>query len=103
MEHNLTIQEKRIIYQILILIMKADSIIDPAEVEYLDKVFYDFGLNYAEFDHMEDADLTVLLKQFSMFNSATKEYSKKLFIEMAEADGYVHPREIETINKFIKV
>lgn len=41
---ELTISEKRTIFQILVLIMRADSVLNPAETEYLNKIFHDFEL-----------------------------------------------------------
>ena len=100
---NLTLLEKRIIFRILNLIMKADFIINPAEVEYVDKIFDSFQLELSEFDHMEDVELEELIKGFSFFSNETKEYAKKLFMEMAECDGYVDPREMELIQTIIGI
>ncbi len=97
---NLTISEKRIIFRILNLIMKADFVINPAEVEYLDKIFNLFELNLSEFDHMEDVEFEELIKGYSQFPTETKEYAKKLFIEMSECDGYIDPRESKLIERF---
>ncbi|MBO5579765.1 MAG: hypothetical protein J5952_05040 [Prevotella sp.] len=95
---SLNLSEKRIIFRILNLIMKADFVINPAEVEYLDKIFNSFQMELSEFDHMEDVELEELINGFSLFPAETKEYAKKLFMEMAECDGYVDPREIVIIN-----
>ena len=97
---NLTISEKRIIFRILNLIMKADFVINPAEVEYLDKIFNFFELNLREFDNMEDVELEELIKGYSQFPTETKDYAKKLFIEMSECDGYIDPRESKIIERF---
>lgn len=99
---NFTITEKRIIFQILTLIMKADFILNPAEVEYLDKVFADFEMDINEFDHMEDITIEELSNDFSKFTGEKKEYAKKLFIKMSECDGYADPREVDIINYFFK-
>ena len=99
---NFTITEKRIIFQILTLIMKADSILNPAEVEFLDKVFADFEMDINEFDHMEEITIEELSSDFSYFTVEKKEYAKKLFVEMSECDGYVDPREVEVINQIMK-
>lgn len=96
---NLSLSEKRIIFRILNLIMKADFVINSAEVEYLDKIFDFFQLELSEFDHMEDVELDELIKGFTIFPAETKEYAKKLFMEMAECDGYVDPRELAIIEK----
>lgn len=94
---NLTIQEKRIIYQILILIMKADMITKVEETEFLDSVFNDFNLSIDEFDHMDDVDMDYLVKKFASFADVKKQYAHKLFIDMAKCDGYADPRELKII------
>ena len=98
---NLNISEKRIIFHILSLIMKADQIIDPAEVAFLDKVFSDFELDIREFDQ-EDLTIEELSKDFSRLSDDKKEFAKKLFFEMAACDGYVDPRETDIINQIFK-
>ena len=97
---NITLAEKRVIFCVLNLIMKADYIINSAETEYLDTIFKTFNLDLSEFDHMEEIEFNELLASFSRFPVATKEYARKLFIKMSECDGYVDPRELEIINKF---
>lgn len=99
---DFSLAEKWIIFQILTLIMKADLIEDPAEVEYLDKVFNDFGLSFNEFDHIEEVSFEELLREFSKFTAEKKKYAKKLFIDMAESDGYFHPKEAAIIEKIFK-
>lgn len=96
---NLTLHQKRVIYQILILIMEADMVIMPQEIEFLDKVFNDFGLGKEEFDHLEDMDIDLLCKELSGFDDEAKLYAKELFIGMANCDGYYDPRERAIINK----
>lgn len=96
---NLSLSEKRIIYQILTLIMKADLILNPAEVMFLDKVFEDFNMNIEEFDHIEEVDFEEMAFAFSLFSNEKKEYAKRLFLEMAECDGFVDPREVAIIKK----
>ncbi len=44
MINKLTISEKRVFFYILSLIMKADNIINPAEIDFLDSVFEKFQL-----------------------------------------------------------
>lgn len=95
---ELTISEKRVIFQILVLIMRADSILNPSETEYLNKIFHDFKLDISEFDHLEMIDSDYLSYEFSKFSNDKKKYAKKLFVEMSECDGFVDYRELKTIN-----
>lgn len=94
-----SLSEKRTIYQILTLIMKADFILNPAEVSFLDRVFEEFNMSIDEFDHMEDVEFEELASAFSLFSEDKKKYAKHLFMEMAECDQRVDPREIAIINK----
>lgn len=94
-----SLSEKRTIYQILTLIMKADFILNPAEVSFLDRVFEEFNMSIDEFDHMEDVEFEELASAVSLFSKDKKEYAKRLFMEMAECDGYIDPREVAIIKK----
>ena len=94
-----SLSEKRTIYQILTLIMKADFILNPAEVSFLDRVFEEFNMSIDEFDHMEDVEFEELASAFSLFSKDKKAYAKRLFMEMAECDGYIDPREVAIIQK----
>lgn len=84
---KLTKEEKRIVFHILVHIMKADLIEDPREIQFLDNVFQEFNLDIAEFDHMELMDIDYLKGEFSNFSKEKKEYSKNSFmiwqVEMA--------------------
>ncbi|MBR0045590.1 MAG: hypothetical protein IJP75_01690 [Bacteroidaceae bacterium] len=92
-----TILEKRIIFQTLVLIMRADSILNPAETEYLNKIFHDFELDISEFDHLEMIDFDYLSNEFAKFSAEKKTYAMNLFVEMSECDGCVDPREVVMI------
>ena len=94
-----SLSEKRTIYQILTLIMKADFILNSAEVSFLDRVFEEFNMSIDEFDHMEEVEIEELASAFSLFSKDKKEYAKRLFMEMAECDGYIDPRELAIIKK----
>ncbi|MCD8203386.1 MAG: hypothetical protein LUD48_07075 [Prevotella sp.] len=82
--------------------MKADLVIMPEEVAFLDKIFSDFELSLDEFDHTESLDLDSLSKVFSTFSDEVKSYSKNIFMDMAKCDGYVDPRELSIINHLCK-
>ena len=97
---NLTLDDKRTIFQILNLIMKADLVVKQEEVKFLESVFNEFGLSLDEFDHMDDIDTDYLKKQFAHFTNQQKQYAKKLFLQMARCDGFVDPREMDTIDYF---
>lgn len=96
---DITLQAKRIIFQILVLIMRADSIIKEEEISFLNNVFTEFGLSYDEFDHMDDLDIDYLIREFALLPRDCKAYAKGLFLQMAQCDGFVDPREMAIINK----
>ena len=98
---NLSINEKRTIFQILVLIMKADDVIRPEEMDFLDGVFNDFHMSIDEFDHMEEIEIDYLRKELSLFSDETRNYAKQLFIEMSQCDGFVDPREALLIENLL--
>ena len=97
---DLTLEEKRIIFYILVQIMEADAIEAPAEIAFLNSIFQEFNLNITEFDHMDNlVAFQYLRREFSKFSQEKKDYSKKLFLQMANCDGHIDPREEALINK----
>lgn len=94
--------EKRTILHILTMIMEADSVIHPKEVEYIKSLMKEFGLSTAEFDHMEMLDFDVLKNEFMMMDLEKQNMAKEYFVEMAKVDGFIHPKETELINKVLK-
>ena len=99
MINELNISEKRVIFYILSQIMKADNILNPAEINFLDSIFEEFHLEINEFDHMDDLSFDELRKEYRFFSPETKKYANMLFERMAECDGYVDPRELAIIQK----
>lgn len=91
-------QEKRTILHLLTLIMEADSVVHPKEVEYIKSVMKNFGLSSAEFDHMDMLDFAVIKKEYSMMNKEKQDIAKEIFLNMAKVDGYVHCNERDIIN-----
>lgn len=99
MINELSIAEKRVIFYILSLIMKADNILNPAEIDFLDSIFEKFQLDINEFDHMDDLSFDELRKEYQVFSPEIKKYANMLFESMAECDGYVDPRELALIQQ----
>ena len=96
----LTIEEKRLIFQILNKIMQADLVVRQEELDFLDTIFYQFELSMDEFDHMDNIDIDELKKEFTVQSDEVKIYAHKLFIEMANCDHHLDPRELYMINAF---
>lgn len=91
-------QEKRTILHILTMIMEADSVIHPKEIDYINSLMKDFSLSYAEFDHMDMLDFSTLKNEFYMMSTEKQNVAKGYFIKLADCDGYVHPKEMQLIN-----
>ena len=96
---QLTIIEKFAIVTILSQIMKADGIIHPKEEEYMDKIYAELDIRINDLEDMTNMDdiqaKTVINEMFV----EKKQYAQSLFVSMAEADGYIHPKETELIDQ----
>lgn len=91
--NNFSEQEKRTILHLLTMIMEADSVIHPKEIEYIKTLMKDFGLSSAEFDHMDMLDFAVLKNEFGMMDDEKRYIAKDFFINLAKVDGNVHINE----------
>lgn len=96
--NNFSEQEKRTILQLLTMIMEADTVIHPKEVDYINSVVKDFGFSSAEFDHMDMLDFAVLKDEFSQMSEDKQSKAQDYFVNMAKVDGYVHVNEKIIIN-----
>ena len=94
-----TIIEKFAIVTILSQIMKADGIIHPKEEEYMDKVFTDLGITISDMEDMANMDDIQAKYIINEMLDDKKQYAHSLFVSMAEADGYIHPKETEIMNQ----
>ena len=92
---QLTIIEKFAIVTVLSQIMKADGIIHPKEEEYMDKVFTDLGITISDMEDMANMDDIQAKYIINEMLDDKKQYAHSLFVSMAEADGYIHPKETE--------
>ena len=95
---DLSVAEKRVIFYLLNMVLKADFIIRKEELDFLDEVFYMFELSIDEFDHMVNIDFDCLKNEFVSFPDDVKSYAKELFIAMAACDQHIDPREEALIN-----
>ncbi len=96
---KLTKNEKYAIVNILSQIMKADGIIHPKEEEYMDKVYNDLGITITDLEDV--ANIDDIQSQFiiSEMSDENMNFAHTLFLGMAVSDGYMHPKEIEIIDK----
>ncbi len=96
----LTIEEKRTILGVLILITRADNVIHPKEMEFIDGVMKEFALGEIEFEHMEALDLQFLRKEVAAMTEEKQAYAVSLFAKLAKADGYVAESEQALLKLF---
>lgn len=94
-----TIIEKFAIVTILSQIMKADGIIHPKEEEYMDKVFAELGIIISDMEDMANMDYIQARSVINEMLDDKKQYAQSLFVSMAEADGYIHPKETEIMDQ----
>lgn len=94
--------EKLAIINILTQIMKADGIIHPKEEDYMDKMFYKLNISIKDLEDIADIDDIQAKNIFKMMSSENKNYALKLFVGMAEIDGYFDPTEKEIIDSLVK-
>ena len=94
-----TIIEKFAIVTILSQIMKADVIIHPKEEEYMDKVFAELGIIISDMEDMANMDDIQARAVINEMLDDKKQYAQSLFVSMAEADGYLHPKETEIMDQ----
>lgn len=91
--NNFSEQEKRTILHLLTMVMEADSVIHPKEIEYIKSLMKDFRLSSAEFDHMDMLDFAVLKNEFGMMDDEKRNIAKDYFINLSKVDGNVHINE----------
>jgi uncharacterized tellurite resistance protein B-like protein len=93
-----TTNEKYAIVSMLILIMEADTIIHPKEIEYMDSILKDFAITIEDNDHMDDIDLQMCLNVINEMSEDKRTMAKEIFNKMACVDGCVDPREKQLLD-----
>ena len=96
---QLTRIEKFAIVTILSQIMNADGLVHPKEEEYMDKVYAELCLTISDMEDMVNMDDIQAKSVVNEMLEEKKQYAQSLFVSMAEADGYIHPKETEIINQ----
>jgi uncharacterized tellurite resistance protein B-like protein len=95
-----TLHERFAIINILSKIMEADHIIDPREVEFMNKIFLEFEISESDIATINSFEFEQCRSIIRSMAVDKKQNAINLFLEMAKCDGYVDPREIELIEKF---
>lgn len=100
---DFTLTEKYAIINILSAIMEADTVIHPKEVKYMNSVMESLQIVVSDLDHLEIQDFWLDRQIIRDMPNDKRTEAKKLFMEMAECDGYVDPREMELIQTIIGI
>ena len=90
--------ERYAIVNILSMIMEADTVIHPKEIEYMDSVFVDFSITVDDNEHMYNMDMQMCLSIIRNMTTEKQKVAKDMFSIMAAIDGFVDPREKKLLN-----
>lgn len=90
---KLKIEEKFAILAILKLIMEADTIIHPKEIEFMDEMIARFKVSLSDLEEVSALDLLTSKSILTKMDDATKAYSKEIFLKMAWVDDDYDIRE----------
>lgn len=90
--------EKYAIVNMLTMIMEADTVIHPKEIEYMDSILKDFFITTADNEHMDNMDLQMCLHIIKNMPKERQDTAKQLFYSMSTVDGYIDLRENELLN-----
>ena len=95
---DFTDKEKYAIITILSLIMEADTIVHPKEIEFMNTIMRRLDIRISDLDHMEMKDLTLSKTIIQAMPLQKQKIVKEWFLTMAQVDGYIDPRETKVIN-----
>lgn len=98
MMSQLTTQEKYAIIAMLSEIMKADGIIHPKEEEYINGIYKQLDVSITDLEDIGSLDVVQAQTIIERMVEEKRRCVRLLFLEMAECDGYVHPKEMRIIN-----
>lgn len=91
--------EKYAIINILSHIMKADGVIHPKEEEYMDHIYKKFSISISDLDEIINLDDLQTKHIVCEMTGEKREQAMSMFVEMAKADGFVHPKETEILSR----
>ena len=97
--NTFTTIEKYAIIKVLSHIMKADGIIHPKEEEYMDQTYSDLSITINDLEDISNIDDIQTKLIICEMSDKNKYIAQDLFVGMAEADGIIHPKELEIINQ----
>lgn len=99
--NNFTKIEKYAIINVLSNIMNADGIIHPKEEKFMNQVYDNFSITISEIENIANIDDIQAYHIVRRMPDVKKPKAKSIFMGMAKADGFLHPKEIEIIKQLI--
>ena len=100
--NNFTKFEKYAIINILSRIMKADGVIDPKEEDFMNHIYSSLAITISELENISSIDDIQANHIVLKMTDEKKAQVMTLFLGMAKADGFIHPKEIEIINQILQ-
>ena len=97
--NNFTKIEKYAIVIVLLCIMKADGIIHPKEEEFMNEIYSNFDITISDLENISNIDDIQANHIVHKMNDEKKAQIMPLFVGMAKADGFIHPKEMEIIDR----
>ncbi len=94
-----TTTEKYAVVNILANIMKADGIIHPEEVKYINFVYNDLGITIGDLEEISNIDDLQAQLIIQAMSDEAKNRAHSMCVTMSEIDGDVDPRETEIIDR----
>ena len=79
--------------------MEADGVIHRSEEVFLDNAFKHIDVTRETLCFLERKDADECIQDFIDMSLEKRNYAKQLFVQMAECDGFVDPRELDIITK----
>ena len=97
--NNFTKIEKYAIVIVLLCIMKADGIIHPKEEEFMNEIYSNFDITVSDLENISNFDDIQANHIVHKMTDEKKAQIMPLFVGMAKADGFIHPKEMEIIDR----
>lgn len=97
--NNFTKIEKYAIVIVLLCIMKADGIIHPKEEEFMNEIYSNFDITISDLENISNIDDIQANHIVHKMTYEKKAQIIPLFVGMAKADGFIHPKEMEIIDR----
>ena len=93
-------EEKYAVVNMLTMIMEADTIVHPKEIEYMDAVLADFAITADDNERMDNMDMQMCLAIIKNMPEEKLKAAEEMLMKMATADGSIDPREKQLLELY---